>query len=277
MSNPWFRMYAEFLHDPKVQTMSEEYRWRLVGIFCMRCNGDVTLQDKYVTFSLRISDAEWQLTKAEFIANGFIDSDNNVLNWNKRQFVSDSSAPRVAKHRALHRNVTVTPCNVTVTPPDTEQIQIQNRTDTEQSKSKDMSPPTASTRKTGTRLPEDWKLPKPWGEWALQEKPHLLADDVRVMADGFKDWALSNANRAIGKKADWLAAWRNWVRNQRDSPKKVNGNSVQESRLNTARQIMGGLNGNDRTVIEINPVGSDSGDRARIPETFDGIRQSAIG
>lgn len=123
MSNPWFRMYAEFLHDPKVRVMEEKHQLYLVLLLCLRCNGVVTLQDKHVTFSLRISDSEWQLAKHVFIDSGFIDSDNNVLNWDKRQFVSDSSAARVAKHRSLHKKVTVTPCNVTVTPPE------QNRTE----------------------------------------------------------------------------------------------------------------------------------------------------
>jgi len=129
MSNPWFRMYSEFMHDPKVQIMSEHNQRRLLMIFCMRCNGDVTLHDAHVTFQLRISQEEWEQSKAVFMASGFIDSANKVLNWDKRQFVSDSSAARVAKHRALHKTVTVTPCNVTVTPPE------QNRTDTEQIKS----------------------------------------------------------------------------------------------------------------------------------------------
>lgn len=128
MSNPWFRLYAEFANDPKVQLLSEQDQRRLIMIFCMRCNGDVTLQDKHVTFQLRITPQDWAITKALFIESGFIDSDNNVLNWDKRQYISDSSASRVARHRALHKTVTVTPCNVTVTPPE----QIQNRTDTEQ-------------------------------------------------------------------------------------------------------------------------------------------------
>lgn len=129
MANPWFRFYSEFMSDPKVQLLTEFNQRRLVMLFCMRCNGDVTLQDKHVTFVLRISDIEWQQTKAEFIANGFIDSDNNLLNWEKRQYISDTSKHRVAKHRALHKKDDVTPCNVTVTPPDTE----QNRTDTDKS------------------------------------------------------------------------------------------------------------------------------------------------
>lgn len=45
-----------------------------------------------------------------------------VSSWKKRQFQSDDSAPRVAKHRAKKRRETanVTACNGEVTPPDTE-------------------------------------------------------------------------------------------------------------------------------------------------------------
>ncbi|HET8688991.1 MAG TPA: conserved phage C-terminal domain-containing protein [Methanosarcina sp.] len=123
MANPWFRMYSEFMHDPKVQMLSEQDQRRLVMILCMRCNSDVTLQDNHVTFTLRISNEEWMRSKNVFIQSGFIDEQNNVLNWDKRQFISDSSAARVAKHRALHKQVNVTQRNVTVTSPE------QNRTE----------------------------------------------------------------------------------------------------------------------------------------------------
>jgi hypothetical protein len=130
MANPWFRMYAEFATDPKVQRLSEQNQRRLTMIFCLRCNGDVTLHDEDVTFMLRISHEEWIETKALFIERGFINNDNEVLNWDKRQYISDSSSERVARHRAKQKidNVTdVTSCNVTVTPPE----QIHNRTDTD--------------------------------------------------------------------------------------------------------------------------------------------------
>jgi hypothetical protein len=131
MANTWFRMYSEFATDPKVQMLSESDQRRLTMIFCLRCNGHVTLQDEEVTFLLRISNDDWQVTKALFIAKGFIDDNNEVLNWDKRQYISDSSAERVARHRAKQKE-DVTTSNVTVTPPDTEQI--QNRTDTEHKK-----------------------------------------------------------------------------------------------------------------------------------------------
>lgn len=134
MANSWFRMYGEFATDPKVQMLSESDQRRLTMIFCLRCNGHVTLQDEEVTFLLRISNEDWQVTKALFIAKGFINSSNEIANWDKRQYISDSSAERVARHRASKKEA-VKPCNVTVTPPDTEQIQIQI-----QNKTKNITP-----------------------------------------------------------------------------------------------------------------------------------------
>jgi hypothetical protein len=117
MSNPWFRLYSEFSTDPKVQSMPEEMQRRLVMAFCLRCSNDhVTLQDCDVAFHWRISNDQLKTTKALFIEKGVINDAWDVLNWNKRQFISDSSAERVRRHRAKNKKA----CNVTVTAPDTD-------------------------------------------------------------------------------------------------------------------------------------------------------------
>ena len=69
----------------------------------------------------------------------------------------------------------------------------------------------------GTRLPEDWALPKAWGDWALQQQPTWTPDRVRQAADAFRDHWIANANRKEGRKADWFATWRNWVRREKPS------------------------------------------------------------
>lgn len=124
MANQWFRMYAEFANDPKVQMLSETDQRRYIMLLCIRCNGDVTLQDEEVAFQLRISNAAWSETKALLVSKNLVNEDNQPTAWDKRQFASDSSASRVSKHREAKKQA----CNVTVTP------QIQNRTDTETEK-----------------------------------------------------------------------------------------------------------------------------------------------
>lgn len=66
-----------------------------------------------------------------------------------------------------------------------------------------------SSKKRGSRLPEDWSLPKAWGDWALSEG--MLEFNVRREADKFRDYWTSRAGSG-GVKLDWLAVWRNWVR-----------------------------------------------------------------
>jgi len=131
MANQWFRLYGEFAYDPKVQMLSEVDQRRLIMLFCMKCNEYETLQDVAVAFHMRISVDEWQSTKNTFVGLGFISEDNELLNWDKRQFISDTSTARVRKHRMMKKigvDNDETLCNVTVTAPE------QNRTDTEQSR-----------------------------------------------------------------------------------------------------------------------------------------------
>lgn len=63
--------------------------------------------------------------------------------------------------------------------------------------------------KRKTRLPDDWFLPKEWGEWALAQG--MLESEIREEADRFADHWRSNGEG----KVDWLATWRNWVRRRR--------------------------------------------------------------
>jgi uncharacterized protein YdaU (DUF1376 family) len=69
-------------------------------------------------------------------------------------------------------------------------------------------------RQRGARLPSDWCLPDEWASWAKDERPDL---DPSVTASKFRDyWAAKPG--AAGRKLDWLATWRNWVREERGSP-----------------------------------------------------------
>ncbi|SDV49795.1 helix-turn-helix domain-containing protein [Chitinasiproducens palmae] len=66
----------------------------------------------------------------------------------------------------------------------------------------------------GTRLPADWMLPKAWGEWALAERPGWTAEFVRNLGLKFGDYWKGKAGKDA-RKVDWLATWRNWVRDER--------------------------------------------------------------
>ncbi len=63
----------------------------------------------------------------------------------------------------------------------------------------------------GSRLPTDWQLPDDWAAWAKQTRPELNPNET---AQRFADYWHGVAG-AKGRKADWLATWRNWVRNEK--------------------------------------------------------------
>jgi hypothetical protein len=134
MANPWFRLYSEFAHDPKVQMLSEAMQRRYVMLMCLRCSETLeTLHETEIAFQLRLSAEELDETKKLFISKNFIDKHWNLLNWDKRQFVSDSSTMRVAKHRSKKKQVSNAdetlqkrPSNATDTDTDKKQIQIQS-------------------------------------------------------------------------------------------------------------------------------------------------------
>jgi hypothetical protein len=146
MANAWFRMYSEFATDPKVQMLSEADQRRYIMILCMRCSNDgVTLHDEEVAFQLRISNDEWVSTKRTLMAKGLVTNDNKPAAWEKRQFVSDSSAERVARHRASKKQ----PCNVTETK--SNALDTDTDTDTEDISSGSSSIPTMLTESGETK------------------------------------------------------------------------------------------------------------------------------
>ncbi|PLZ02560.1 hypothetical protein CY652_10640 [Burkholderia sp. WAC0059] len=75
-----------------------------------------------------------------------------------------------------------------------------------------------------SRLPEDWALPRAWGEWALTETQQFAStlknwaggawtpEHMRFEADKFRDYWHGKSGKDAAK-TDWLATWRNWVRN----------------------------------------------------------------
>ena len=122
-------MYHEFATDPKVQMLSEVDQRRFVMLLCLRCsNGDVTLHDTEVAFQLRISNEQWQETKAILIAKNMIDESNLPTNWEKRQKRSDSSKDRVFRHRQRQKLDCNDECNVT------ETVQIERERERERKK-----------------------------------------------------------------------------------------------------------------------------------------------
>lgn len=68
----------------------------------------------------------------------------------------------------------------------------------------------------GTRLPADWQLTDELKAIAKQIRPEWPDNHVQRIADGFKDYWLAKSGRDA-TKADWVATWRNWCRNDKSA------------------------------------------------------------
>jgi len=208
-------MYAEFAHDPKVQMLTEVMQRRYVMLMCMRCsNALVTLQADEIAFHLRIDAAQLEETKTLFLAKGFINEAWELLNWEKRQFSSDTSAQRVAKHRAAKKAAEEAARNGHVTLPQQKSNALDTDTDTDtdtEEKSRAKATSKAEAKATASRLPADWSASADDIEFCKAERPDLVPAQTEQR---FRDYWIAQPG-VKGRKTDWPATWRNWVRNER--------------------------------------------------------------
>lgn len=98
-------------------------------------------------------------------------------------------------------------------PSETVQQGFLNQEQEQEQEQKVGAPSPKSPR--GTSLPAEWVLPDDWKTWAEGERPDL---DIDVVACTFRDYWIAKPGKD-GRKADWLATWRNWIRNQRGGQK----------------------------------------------------------
>ena len=103
----------------------------------------------------------------------------------------------------------------------------------------------AEKKATATRLPTDWQPDHAYLSFCSSERPDL---DPHKVADSFRDYWLG-APGAKGRKQDWMATWRNWVRNQRqERPQTLN---YMDDRKNTLDQLTGRNRHGQHTEIDI--------------------------
>lgn len=98
--------------------------------------------------------------------------------------------------------------NALAEPPASRKIQADKRKEEkEKEEPNGSSQKEASPKKRKSRLSEDWRLPREWGLWAVQQG--MDEPTARREADQFKDHHIGHGNTML----DWKRAWQTWVRN----------------------------------------------------------------
>lgn len=102
---------------------------------------------------------------------------------------------------------------------DTKAIQNEYKTDTKAIPDTDTNTDTDTNKelKRGTRLPKQFVLTSEMINWAVEKYPLV---DFNLQTEAFIDYWTAQPGQK-GVKSDWVATWRNWIRNSRPTLKPV--------------------------------------------------------
>ena len=220
----WFRFYNEALDDPKIQKLDGETFKAWINLLCLCARNDgLPNAVSDIAFALRLDLHGCSTVLSRLADAGLLDRLNGgvhgmhygVHSWDKRQYKSDTSTDRVKRFRKRSSNVDET---VIETAPDTD-------TDTDTDKSN-------SYKRTAlaTRLPNDWNPSNEDIEFANQTGVDWIKN-----AEIFRDYWVAMPG-VKGRKANWSATWRNWIR--RASDQRVNRPQSKETAIEMGRRLI---------------------------------------
>ena len=209
MSNPWFRMYVDFLTDSKMISIAFEDQRHFIGILALKSSGILDQQSSDAMMNRIVSQRLWidhsliLDVKKRLIDAGLIDDKWQPLAWEKRQRKSDLDNTAAERQRRYRESLKVQSlqevnpsnalCNGSVTRLDKNRIE-ENRED----------------KTKGTRINPNLELNIEFKEAALGVRA-IDPDELQRVFDEFKDYWIAVPG-SKGVKLDWLATWRNWVR-----------------------------------------------------------------
>lgn len=247
---PWLRLYTRTVDDDKLKLLAFEDRWHFIALLCLKGEGLLDKGDapsmlmRKVAVKLGLDVRSLEEVARRLAEVGLIhqdtlqptkwatlqmrsDVDTTAADRKKRQRerakaeknasgdpVTDDSVPITDVSRVTGTNVTRTDTDTDIDKEETvEELEVvgSRHAAAAASPSPGQPEPKGKTSTAGSRLPVDWKLPKRWGDWAIAERPELSAEEIRRQGEMFSDhWRAATGKD--GRKADWEATWRNWIR-----------------------------------------------------------------
>lgn len=220
MSGDWIKMRADLFTHPKVVRISSALKadtLRTVGgLMSVWCLFDAHSEDgSMIGYTCTTLDdhLRWPGFAAAMMAVGWLSESDESLDLPRFETHNGTSAKRRAQDADRKKEVRKTSAS------DADKLRTREEKrreeNKEQKKEKGASP-------SGSRLPTDWAASPEQLAWARAERADI--DPTREAAS-FRDYWHGVAG-AKGRKADWDATWRNWIRNSRGSgPPRANGSA----------------------------------------------------
>lgn len=219
MSIPYLPLFvADYEADTAHLSVAEDgaymrllrLQWRTPG--CTMPNDHGWIQRR-----VRATDGEWRSLFAPLLKEFFSVRRGRIYQprlhaeferINATSLKRSSAGKKGGRHRKALKNI-----ETSKSPAKAKQKHLEPELDKEREAN-------ASPKKAG-RIPDDWALSRPLGEWAVEQGASV--ERVRFEAEQFKDHWLSASGQTASKR-DWAAAWRKWFRKAlKDSPERPNG------------------------------------------------------
>lgn len=112
-----------------------------------------------------------------------------------------------------------------------------------------LAAPHPPKKRRRTSLQDGWEMPAAWLEWAQNERREWDHEHVLRVSLTFRDHFIGNGETM----ADWLAAWRKWVRRERDKTNSKEPTLAERRSAHWADII--GSNQRERTITDTDALG----------------------
>ncbi len=220
MAGDWIKMRGNLWDDPRVSKLcdlTDQSEAAIVGaLYWLWAAADQHTEDGLMPgLTLRQIDRKTgvQGFGAALCQIGWLEDNPDgvrIVNFEDHNGTSAKRRCTDAQRKANVRNVSASDADKQRTESGQKTPNIGAREEKRREEEKTEEAPSAKSPR-GTALPEAWTLPDDWKTWAEGARPDV---DVLIVADSFRDYWVAKPGKD-GRKADWLATWRNWVRNQR--------------------------------------------------------------
>lgn len=216
MANQWFRVWHDMPNDPKWRTIARASKQPIsvvISVYLHVLANASNATERGRTQGLNCEDIasalDVDVENVEAILaamQGRVLDGDAVSGWEKRQPVrEDGAAERAKAWREAKKQANERGANGPNASERTPNAEERPYTDTDTDNKKN---------RRGSRLPADWKIPEDWKTEAKRIRPDWHDQHIERIADGFRDYWIAKTGQSA-TKADWLATWRNWCRNDK--------------------------------------------------------------
>jgi hypothetical protein len=188
------------------------------------------------TASKALAPMMWLLASES--KNGIFDASIAELEFRLRMPASEIKIgikSLIEKGFFIDADTLLAPCLHDATPETEREAETETKKETKTEK-----------KERATRLQDNWQPSDAMIQFCKTERPDL---QWQFIADGFRDYWIAQAG-AKGRKVDWEATWRNWIRNQRRQPGTYE-NAKEKSRRETY-EVLTGKRKADDAIIDLN-------------------------